>query len=64
MEILIKKINIKIVPTFRIVDVSNIHDRVYVLEESPGVHSELNKESKLVIHVKKRETWSKYFTDT
>ena len=54
----------KIVPTFRIVDVSNIHDRVYVVEESPGVHSELNKESKLVIHVKKRETWCKYFTDT
>ena len=53
----------KIVPSFRIVDVSNIHDRVYV-EESPGVHSELHKPGKLVIHVNKRETWSKYFTDT
>ena len=53
-------------PIFRIVDVKNIHDRAYVVEQYPGVHGEIEKEhgSNLVIHVKKRNLWSKYFTDT
>ena len=55
-------------PKFRIVDVQNIHERIYVVEETPGIHSELNnleennKKSNLVLHVKKYETWGNYFT--
>ena len=44
----------------------NIHDLAYVVEQYPGAHEEIEKEhgSDLVIHVKKRNLWSKYFTDT
>ena len=52
------------VPRLRVIDVGNIHERIYVVEESPGIHNELNKKSKLVEFVKKREKWSTYFTDT
>ena len=51
-------------PMFRIIDVSNVHDRIYVVEQSPGIHSALGKNSALVVHVKKWETWGSYFTDT
>ena len=58
-------------PKFRIVDVESIHERIYVVEETPGIHSEIimnrdtdekNKKNNLVIHVKKWETWGTYFT--
>ena len=49
---------------FRIIDVSNVHDRIYVVEQSPGIHSELGEKSALVVHVKKWETWGSYFADT
>ena len=57
-------------PKFCIVDVESIHERIYVVEETPGVHSEIimnrdidEKKQKryFVIHVKKRETWGLYF---
>ena len=52
------------VPRLRVIDVANIHERIYVVEESPGIHNELKNKSKLVVLVKKREKWSSYFTDT
>ena len=36
----------KDVPRFRVIDVANIHERIYVVEESPGIHNELNNKSK------------------
>ena len=49
------------IPKFRIVDVESIHERIYVVEETPGIHREIimnrdndekNKKSNLVVHVK------------
>jgi hypothetical protein len=51
-------------PILRHYDVSCIHDRVYVVEESPGLHGELGLNSDLVVLVKKKETWKNYFTET
>ena len=59
-----------IIPKFRIVDVKSIHERIYVVEETPGIHSEIimnrdidekNKKNNLVIHVKIWETWGNVF---
>ena len=49
------------IPKFRIVDVESIHERICVVEETPGIQSEIiknrdndekNKKSNIVIHVK------------
>ena len=58
-------------PKLCIVDVESIHERIYVVEETAGIHSEIimnrdmdekNQKSNLVIHVKNWETWGLYFT--
>ena len=53
----------QLVPKLRICEVACIADRVYVVEETPGVHPTKNQNSSLVILVKKREMWVPYFTD-
>jgi hypothetical protein len=61
-------------PDITLYEVQSIVDRIYVVEEDPGIHAELGYKSSihaeleyrssLVLLVKKREMWPKYFTDT
>jgi hypothetical protein len=55
-------------PMLRIVDASCIRDRVYVVEETPGVRESLSggdgnmEETRTVVLVKDRSKWAQYFT--
>jgi hypothetical protein len=51
-------------PPIYSMDASCIRDRVYVVEETPGLRETLksNDETSLVILVKDRKQWPKYFT--
>jgi hypothetical protein len=51
-------------PIFRYCDVESIVDRVFCVEESPGIWVELGEESRSVIIVKHTRMWKQYFTDT
>jgi hypothetical protein len=52
-------------PIFRYVEVDSIEDRVFVVEESPGVFAELQEDmSTTVVMVKHKESWKNYFTET
>ena len=48
----------------RICDMACIDDRIFVIEESPGVHYIKGEHSSSVILVKKRYMWAPYFTNT
>jgi hypothetical protein len=50
-------------PLLRVVPCEAIRDRVYVVEENPGVYDTINpNDSTLVVLVKKRSLWPPYFT--
>jgi hypothetical protein len=55
-------------PVLQIVDASCIRDRVYVVEETPGVRESLSggdgnmEETRTVVLVKDRSKWAQYFT--
>jgi hypothetical protein len=51
-------------PLFRYCEVNSIEDRVFVVEESPGVWANLDDKSPAVVMVKHKRTWKDYFTDT
>jgi hypothetical protein len=52
-------------PIFRYVEVDTIEDRVFVVEESPGVFAELQQDmSTSIVMVKHKDTWKNYFTET
>jgi hypothetical protein len=53
-----------IFPLFRYCEVDSIDDRVFVVEESPGVWSDLQDMSSLVVLVKHKNKWKDYFTET
>jgi hypothetical protein len=44
--------------------VTCIHERLYVIEESPGFHDVQGEHSSLVVVVKNRLLWPRYFTET
>jgi hypothetical protein len=50
-------------PIIRTCEVSCIADRVYVVEETPGLQMIQANDSELVVLVKKREMWVPYFTN-
>jgi hypothetical protein len=54
-------------PALRVVDVKTIRDRVYAVEESPGLRESLSsdEETTLVVLVKEcKKFWPHYFTST
>jgi hypothetical protein len=51
-------------PLFRHCEVECIEDRVFVVEESPGVWADLQNMSSSVVMVKHKSKWKDYFTDT
>jgi hypothetical protein len=54
-------------PVLRIVEADTLRDRVYVVEDSPGLRESLSskEETSLVVLVKDRKQyWPKYFTST
>jgi hypothetical protein len=51
-------------PLFRYCEVVCIEDRVFVVEESPGVWAELYDKSSCIVMVKHSRMWKDYFTDT
>jgi hypothetical protein len=51
-------------PVFRYCEVESIEDRVFVVEESPGVWANLDEKSSSVVMVKHTSRWKEYFTDT
>jgi hypothetical protein len=51
-------------PIFRSCEVDSIEDRVFVVEESPGVWADLQEMSSSVVLVKHKCMWKDYFTDT
>jgi hypothetical protein len=56
--------NVANIPLFRYCEVKSIEDRLFVVEESPGVWSELQDMSSSVVMVKHKNRWKDYFTDT
>lgn len=58
----------KFLPIYYVIDIETFQDRVYVLEERPGLNEQLirddGKHYKEVLLVKPREQWEKYFTNT
>jgi hypothetical protein len=60
-----KAINIaEKVPHLRICEVASIADRIFVIEESYGIHNIKHSNSSRVIMVKKKTMWEKYFTSS
>jgi hypothetical protein len=57
-------ISVQQVPVLEAYEVECIHDRLYVVEEDPGLHPILSDKSDLVLLVKNRDMWPPYFTDT
>jgi hypothetical protein len=51
-------------PIFRYVEVASIEDRVFVVEETPGVCADLQDLSSSVVMVKHKHLWKTYFTET
>jgi hypothetical protein len=51
-------------PLFRYVEVASIEDRVFVVEETPGVCADLQDLSSSVVMVKHKHMWKTYFTET
>jgi hypothetical protein len=51
-------------PLYRYVEVACVEDRVFVVEETPGVFSDLLDLSSSVVMVKHKHVWKTYFTDT
>ena len=53
------------IPILRVCDLSSIEDRIFVIQETPGEQSILERNmSSSMILIKKKETWASYFTDT
>ena len=53
------------IPILRVCDLSSIEDRIFVIQETPGEQSILERNmSSSIILIKKKETWASYFTDT
>jgi hypothetical protein len=52
------------VPKLRICEVMSIADRIFVIEESFGIHAVKGSNSARIIMVKKKQMWEKYFTNT
>jgi hypothetical protein len=50
----------------RVIEIESIHDSIYVVQETPGFHPILDRknmnQTNLVVLVKKRHTWSQFFT--
>ena len=57
------KVNTKQYPVLRVVRLTTIRDRVYVVQQDPVLYENISEISpKLVVLVKKRSLWPKYFT--
>jgi hypothetical protein len=57
-------LEIDFAPVLGYCEVACIHDRLYVVEESSGFHAQLGDNSPLVVLVKNRILWPRYFTET
>jgi hypothetical protein len=51
-------------PLYRYVEVASVEDRVFVVEENPGVCADLQDLSSSVVMVKHKHLWKIYFTET